>query len=315
MTDIITSYAKQVQQGNNKLLGLLAWYSVPTAAEIEYAEFVKLITDNDAPISKMKPPSPNNVFRRACSHSKLNKQVGPDDEIKCNYSFGDVSYDKTYIYKAIVEEQVDKSNHTLAHRTIADITFEKASHKIVCRRKIEDDDYATPALDTLMSDMEHFVASKGTKIHDLIIRESARRALEGPLQSVGVRPGGVVYFVSNDYADELSALDTVINSVDGADFHILPLIDDQKQRGMLRNAVEDESVGKAQELMSEIAELLESDKPVPAKKFVELQERYALMYDKMGAYSKLLNDSLTGAKTSLTLCQKQISQLSKKEMG
>lgn len=315
MANVLDSYIKQVQDGDAPILGLLCWYSVPSAAEIEYADFIKLITDTDAPISKMKPPSPNNVFRRACSFSKLTKQPGPEDDIYCDYHFGDASYDETYIYKCIVEKQIDRDNHTLAHRTIADIHFDKGTHNILCKPKIDNDDYARPALDTLMANMETFVRDKSTKVHDLIIRESARRALEGPLQSVGVRPGGVVYFVSTNHSDELTALDKVINSVSGADFHILPLVDDDKQRGMLKQAFEDESVGQTKELMSEISEILESDDGITAKKFIALQERYATLKDKMGAYSKLLDNSLAQASTTLELCNKQIAALSKKEMG
>ena len=315
MPNILDNYVKQVQKRDVELLGLLAWYSVPSTAEIEYADFIKLIADNDAPISKMKPPSPNNVFRRACSHSKLSKQPGPDDDITCNYMFRDVSYDKTYIYKALVEEQVDKDNHTLDHRVIADIHFDKGTHNILCKTKIAHDDYARPALDALMAAMEGFVQNKGTKIHDLIIRESARRALEGPLMSVGVRPGGVVYFVSTDKADELAALEAVINGVPEANFHILPLIDDSKQRDMLKEAFEEESIGQTRELMSEIAKALENSDGVPASKFISLQEQYAKMKDKMDAYKKLLNDSLTEADTTLTLANQQIVALSKKEMS
>lgn len=312
-TTVIDSYAKQIKDSGQPILGMLAWFTVPSTAEIEYADFMNLVIDNDAPITKMKQPSPNNVFRRASSHSKLRKQPGPEDEILCNYHFKDVSYDKTYIFKCLVEEQVDKANHTLDHRTIADITFTKASHRVNFTPKIAADDYAQPAYTELVKNLKDFIANKGSKMHDLVIREAARRSLEFMLK--GVRLRGGVYFVAYEYADELNALDAVINGVEEADFHMLPLVDDQKQRGMLKNAFEDESMNQAHTLMAEIAELLESDKNVPAKKFADIQMRYSLMKDKMTEYGKLLNDNLSNAHESLTICNKQLAALTQKEMS
>lgn len=313
MANVIESYAKQVKDSGQDIIGMLAWYTVPSTAEIEYADFMNLVIDNDAPITKMKQPSPNNVFRRACSSSKLLKQPGPEDDIFCNYRFRDVSYDKTYIFKCLVEEQVDRANHTLDHRTVADVTFTKASHRVSFDVKIDDDDYAQPAYQALVQNLKDFIANKGSKMHDLVIREAARRSLEYMLK--GVRLRGAVYFVAYEYADELEALDAVINGVEEADFHMLPLIDDQKQRNMLKNAFEDESMDQAHQLMAEIAELLESNKNVPAKKFADIQMRYSLMKDKMSEYGKLLNDSLSNAQESLTICNKQLAALTKKEMS
>src|SRR5690606_31537091 len=102
---------------------------------------------------------------------------------------------------------------------------------------------------------------------------------------------------------------SVINSIDLASFHMLPLIDDERQRDMLKESFEDESVGQTEELIAEVAELLKSGKGIPATKFVQYQTRYLEQKEKMEEYKKLLGDALARSNHALDIAGQQISAL------
>ena len=307
MTDFNT-YVDKINAMDTPILGMLAWYTVPTSAEIEHKQFIHLIDQHKAPIDRINIPSANNVFRRACSVATMKKQTGPTDDSSCNYTMRDAGNEPSFIFKCLVEETVDGKNHVLDHRTIADISLAKDTAKMHFECKISDDDFAWDAYSEVKHTLESFIKSKSLIMHDLVIREAARRAVEYNLLGVRVRQGGGVYFVALDKCKELESISNVINSIGAASFDMLPLVDDEKQREMLRVSFESESVGETQVLISEARELLKSDK-ITAKKFIEMQTRYASLKSKMAEYSGILNDSLDNSKEALNIASSQINAL------
>src|SRR5690606_10305664 len=213
MTQILESYREHIEKSNIPVLGMLAWFSVPKPAEIPYDDFISLIEQYEAPITKLRPPNAGNVFKRACSETKRNKQEGPRDDITCNYFVRDAGYTKEFVYKCLIEEMVDTDDHALDHRTIADIGFNKESLKVTFTPKIDSSDYAWPVYQEMKAQIENFVHEKAVVVHDYLIRESARKAVEHELRGVRVRPGGGVYFVSWERMAELEAVHSVINSI------------------------------------------------------------------------------------------------------
>ena len=302
------TYVDKINAMDTPILGMLVWYTVPVSAEISHKEFIHLIDQHKAPIDRINVPSPNNVFRRACSMAALKKQIGPTNESSCNYTMRDTGNEPSFIFKCLVEETVDGKNHVLAHRTIADISLAKDTAKIHFECKIDDNDFAWDAYTQVKDTLEGFVKGKSLVMHDLVIREAARRSVEYNLLGVRVRQGGGVYFVALDRCKELESVGNVINSIDTASFDMLPLVDDEKQREMLRVSFESESVGETQVLISEARELLKSDK-ITAKKFIEMQTRYANLKSKMATYSDILNDSLDNSKEALNIASSQINAL------
>lgn len=289
-------------------LGMLSWYSVPESCEILHSSFVELIVNNNAPINLMKPPRPDNVFKRACAKAQINK-VSKSDGVFVNYNIRDAGYDDTYVYRQAVEEMVDGNSHHLGYNVIGDIMFNKKAIHLDFSALVEESSPSFAFFEQMTKSIQQYVHDKALAMNAYSIRESARRTLEGPLSATRVRPGGGIYFVSVSKSESLMALDSVINSVENASFHILPLIDDKKQRLMLKSAFQDESIGETQRLMAEIAEVLNSNGNVSAKTFLEFQSRYSQLKDKMTEYSTILDDALDQASNSLELCNTQITNL------
>jgi hypothetical protein len=211
-----------------------------------------------------------------------------------------------------VEQVVDGKEHQLDHRVVGNMAFHKSSGRLAFADEIDSSDYAYPAYSKVKKGIESFIVTKADVIHDLPIRESARTAVEVNLEGVRIRPGGGVYFVSNDRSVELEAVNSVINAVDTASFHMLPLPDDPEQRSMLKSGIESEVHEVCGDLMDDLTEMLNSSKGVTAKKFSDALDRYNLVKKKTADFSKLLNDNLSKSETQIDIVKRQMKKLSQK---
>jgi hypothetical protein len=306
--NILDHYAKHLKDSGIPTLGMMAWYHVPNSAQMLHGEFLKLVETNDAPIKTPQVPKPADVFRRACNDSKILK-VRSGKETFYNYTMRDAGYDDGFVFRRVVEEEVDGGHHKLGFRVLGLVTFAKQGMNAAYSCEIPDDDRAIPYWDAMRHSVDDYLSQRMLNLPAIIIREAARKALETHLLGTRVRPSGGVYFVSMDKSEKLEALDYVINSVPDSSFHILPLVDDKRQREMLKQAFEDESVEETTRMIGEITELLKSDDHIPAKTFLAYQERYTFQRQKLTEYSALLSDALYRSDTALDVCNKQLVAL------
>jgi hypothetical protein len=302
-------YSQHLKDANIPTLGMLAWYYVPDSAEIPHAELLQLVETSNAPIKAPQVPKPADVFRRACNNAKTLKARSSQPDVFFNYTMRDAGYDNGFVFRIMVEEKVDSKNHSLGFRTLGLVSFSKSGVIASYSKEIDDSDEANVYWNSMRNKIDEYIRVKMLYIPAIAVRESARKALEVHLLGTRVRPGGGVYFVAIDKAEKLEALDYVINSVENSSFHILPLIDDSRQREMLKESFEDESVEEATRMISDITELLKSDNHVPAKTFIAFQERYNYQKLKMSEYSTLLNDALDKSQAALDICNAQIIAL------
>jgi len=308
MSDYFT-YSKHLKDSEVPILGMLAWYSVPESSEVNHKDFLLLVEKQNAPIKTPELPKPSDVFRRACNNSNLLKiPAGIPGEF-FNYTMRDSGYDEGFVFRTVVEERVDSKNHELGFRTIGQVIFSRESVKSKYTYEVDMDDHAVPFYQQMQSSIDKYIDSKGLTIPAIAIRESVRRALEITLTGTRVRPGGGVYFINPDKLDKLEAVDYVINNIKDSSFHILPLIDDKRQREMLKSSFEDESVEETKKLIDEITVILKNGDDISAKKFSNIHERYSSQKNRISEYKKLLNDALETSTAAVEICNKQILKL------
>jgi hypothetical protein len=303
------SYTQHLKNSDVPVLGMLAWYSVPESSEINHKEFLLLVEKKNAPIKTPELPKPADVFRRACNNAKLLKvPAGVPGEF-FNYTLRDSGYDDAFVFRTAVEERVDSKNHELGFRTIGQVIFSRESVNTTYTYDVPMDDESVKHYQQMQQSIDQYVDDKALTIPAIAIRESARRALEITLTGTRVRPGGGVYFINPDKLDKLEAVDFVINSVPNASFHMLPLVDDKRQREMLKSSFEDESIEETKRLIDDITGILKKGDDISAKKFSSLHERYTSQRDKIAEYKTLLNDALETSSAALEVCNAQIMKL------
>lgn len=305
------SYSDHLKNGDVPILGMLAWYSVPESSEISHKDYLFLIEKNNAPIKTPELPRAADVFRRACNNAKMLKVPANVPGEFFNYTMRDSGYDDGFVFRTAVEERVDSKNHELGFRVIGQATFSRESIKTHYQidDSIDPSDPAIAQFQKMQLTIDSYVDSKAETVPAIAVRESARRALEITLTGTRVRPGGGVYFISPEKLDKLESIDIVINSVPDASFHVLPLVDDKRQREMLKSSFEDESIEETKKLIDEITEILKSGSDISAKKFSQLHSRFSTQKDKLAEYKALLSDALETSSTALDVCNAQILQL------
>jgi hypothetical protein len=254
-----------------------------------------------------RPPSPVDVFRRVCSASQRKRVPGPNSTIE-NYLVRDLPADAQRVHKVLVKETVRTGGLTYETQ-LCTIDYVKALEtlEITCANG---DVTAASIAGQIRHDYE---ATKGT-INSYGVRELIRKILLD-VNATNVRgPGGGVYFVSNAHKATVDSLEQLASLIPGDVLvHSLQLLDDGKQREMLRRAYESETAEEADRVVNEMAELaaevkagrrrLDHDR---VNTYLEVLARYR---GKAREYKQLLSSSLDTADSRLDIMQGQIQEL------
>lgn len=301
-------YTQHLLEDDVPLLGFLQWYNVPGTAQVDYQTFNDLVEQHDAPLRHMPPPKLPDVFRRACNEAKMLKVSGGNDT-HMNYTMRDAGHDDDCVYRNLVEEQLDANNHELGYRELAQAIFTRDTGDVTFVWKIDPDDPAASVVKVLEAQVQNFMENRAGLLPAIQVREAIRKALEITLSGLRVRPSGGVYFLSLDKADAIQSLLIVCNALDQCSLHLLPLVDDAKQRHMVKEAFESESVEATTELIGEIMELKSKGNKIPATQFLKIRERYAEQVSKMEQYKGILQSGLDQSQATLELAEGHLRDL------
>lgn len=294
-------------------LGRLVWYTVTQDVNVDHSEFCKLMLVTYEGVDTGKPklpkvPRQRDVFKRACTEAERRKVPSDKEGVYYNYMVRPAGTDTDNVWRVVVREAVDASGHELDYTEFIRVNYNAQSKQISFEEltDISEDD----TLESIKQEIRSYFHLWMNRLTAYTIRELARNNLERNMGAIKVRSSGGVYFVSEEFADQLEALETVINSLDdGTNFHSLPLLDDGKQREMLRAAFEEESVGECDRLIGEMTEILKSDKKITKDRFVQFKVEYDLMRRKVVDYSDLLDEKLDHTSTSLAIVKKTMTKL------
>lgn len=290
----LTEYQQRTDSYNNDLyLGRIVWYALSEQSYVNHGIFCQQIHD-----SGMGWPMPGvvrepDLFRRVTTDAQRRRVPTDNPNTFINYNFREVGKDGDHIWRQLVAETVDFNGRRLDYRVIAEVVFTRSPLAI-------NDNLFEDALDgmpvsvlpetlAIIANVRNAFNAQWNLLTPYTLREYVRRTLRQTGATV-LRDG--VYFVREDHAEQVAALDTIINAIPGAMLHSLPLIDDRKQRDMLRQAFEDESVGEIDKLINEVTELTRSDKKITSNRFGEYLSRYNDLRAKVVEYSDLLDTAM-----------------------
>lgn len=294
-------------------LGFLCWYSVPGKCESTFEEFKQLIEDTGAPIHLARPPKPTNVFRRGCTTAQKNhrKVATAIPDSFYNYTIRETGSDDQKLYRKMVREEIDQEGHTLDFVELGDVTFIRETGRIKHQATLQG--ASDPMFNEIVNEVREFVRENAFTVTAYQIREGIRHALEGgKVRAVRVNPNGGVYFVNATKAETLSQIEHLCSKLEGVTFELPPLLDDGKQRELLRTAFQEESVGALQELSAQALEIAENDGTITEDKWIKMRLDYEDQRDRVREYKALLNDALGESQASLEICEQQILNLRKK---
>lgn len=298
-------------------LGRICWYSVPESLKVGHLEFVRdLVGLGLDQYHLPHAPRAVDVFRRASKKVQGKEPIG--NGLSANYLVRDINSTSSEVHRVLVREIVDAQNEKLWFDTVANLTFSRASNHVNTQ-------YTPPATVTIPG-WDHTVEHRcrvieegkldevranyglnSTYLTAYVVRETIRKILYR-LNATVMRDG--VYFVAESKAAELAALENLVETLDGASFHSLPLLDDNKQRDMLKTAFVDDSIGQIDDLIGRIGAIMRREgQQITAARYADLQVARTELADKAQAYTGLLETSLSETEVRLQMLDQQLWEL------
>lgn len=307
---VFTEYASHVQNlDRDTWLGMLSWYTVAEDLRVPHDDMKALLEKVGLSAHMPRVPSDSDVFRRTCSAAQRKRVPTDDPGVFENFLVRDPGSNDDNLCRRIVREQVDASNRRLSYVEVGEACFDRATGDIRTDLFAPGDPVAREILATIRCG---YLADRRT-LNGYAVRELIRRVLVGA-NATNVRyPGGGVYFLSVVHATTVAALEDMAAELgSNVSVHSLPLLDDKKQRLMLRQAFEAESVDRANALATEIADLLKGDKEISPDRYATYLTALTDLKAKLAEYSDLLETGLHSTGASLSILQSQVVALLRK---
>lgn len=311
----LSDYVDQAEKiGKDAWLGSLVWYSV-IEAMIPHADVLKALEDSgltDLVHESLLPRCPKDfdVFLRVSSNAGLKKVpvTGSPDKVR-NYLIREVSRESAVIVRRLVCETKDAKAKDLSYNTdLCDVEFNRDTSTIKTRwlsPSAQFDPNVNSIVETIRSE---FKAQRG-RLNAYAIRELLRK-LVLHFGGTCVREGGGVYFLQQSRASEIEALEKFVSLLPGyATFHPMPLVDDSKQRDMVKRAFEADTCDTIHRTLGEIEEWLTSGKKISVDKYGKMLAEYREVKDRTTGYADLLETGLIETHSALDLYELQLKQL------
>jgi uncharacterized protein YukE len=284
---------------NEMFLGRLTYYAITEASHVDHGEFCRALINNG--LDRNLPPVPRavDVFKRSCTAAQRRRVPTDDPNIFVNYNIREVGKDSMNVWRTLVAETVDTAGHTLGYEELFELHFSRdpngaaarVNGTIAVKPLIEDHEVRYPDAQIIVQTVVDSYQNQNNMLTPYAIREFVRKSLRS-LHSTAIRDG--MYFVKEAHAAEIAAFETIINDLPGGSMmHSLPLIDDRKQRAMLRKAFEDESVGEIDRMLGEIRDIMsKGSQKITSDRFADFKVQYDSLKEKAAEYADLLETSL-----------------------
>lgn len=311
MSTTFAEYAAKARLADTQIvLGSLVYYTVE-ALSISHDELVAHL--ERLGLDDSKPPKPNDadVFRRVSSAAARKRVSTGRSDSHQNFLIRELNRAGGNVNRRIVCETVDLKGRKLDYQELVQLDFNGITGNLTTQRMTEcvkGDDECETAVAIATEIQEHYKASRGC-LDSYGVRELIRKTLLS-LNATCVKPGsGGLYFAMADRIDKIMALEELADAVDGVSVHSLPLLDDTKQRAMLRRAVEVESIEEIDRTVGELGDLVQAGTEISHARFAELQRRYSAIVDKTKEYASLLEESSATTEIRLNIFGRKMAQI------
>lgn len=311
MTTQFTDYAARLRAGDPDIfLGSLVWYSVYDDAKITHGDLQKLLTEVGLDAYTPHAPKDLDVFRRVCTAALRHRKRIPttNPEVFENYLIRDVQRANSNVCKQIVRESVDANNRRLAYEPMLEVCFHNLTSQVTSKIV----SVATSADEQLVARQiadeinVNFLAARNT-MNGYAIRELIRRVLVSSAGTL-VRTGGGVYFIMRQHGGNVASLERMAARINGTSVHSLPLLDDAKQRKMVKEAFEAETVGEVDRALVEIDKLLAGPE-ITETRFQSVFGEMKGLVDKCEEFSDLLEEQMGNADFRIKMYKSKLRAL------
>lgn len=277
------------------LLGRLLWFTVPESTLLDYQKTLDELGRQDLTRALPLPPKDYDTFRRITSDAEKAKvphfQAGVQLDMVENWMVRDVSSDEKEIVRRAVVELRDAKNQKLAYEEVVDMVFVKPTGSQTNGRLRFDwisNPTDWPFADQMVQQVRARYNQERGKLASGVVRSWLTKTIRS-MGGVACRPNGGVYFLEETLADQVETLEAFClkHLPNGGECAVVPLIDSDKQREMIRRSIERETIGSIEEITQEINEIRREGK-LTSNRYVDIQRRVKAVKAKQGKYMTML---------------------------
>lgn len=298
------AYRNQVSQAKDAYLGHVVLWDVSDLS-VKHS-FVKAELDRvGLGAMVFGPPNDADLFRRTFSNGQRRKHATADPQITEQLLIRTVSATSERIVRRVVSELVDAGGETLSYQEVHQIEYNLNHPDRLVTDELEPNLNAAKLIDELRAEYE---ANQGC-VNGNAIRGIISRTLSACLATNLRGRAGGAYFVSDDHVGMVRALEEFAGTISEVRVNSFPLVDDRKQRAMVKRAIDEDMSTNLERAMVELGEVLMSGETISQRKFATLSGKVAEIKAKAQEYSALLQTSVTGSQDRLDILQGQISAL------
>lgn len=306
-TNLLDAHVRQQNALDKALfLGRLAWYSIPEC-RVSHAQVVQSLTSVGLGLVLPQVPKDFDIFRRVSTQAAKKKvPVANVPGVFENFLVREVAgRGEDIVTRRIVAERIDRKAKKLDYNVdLFDIEFNKATAVITIKQLSQT---AEPTAHAITQEIQQEFLAQRQMLNAYAIREFVRKLLLG-WGATCVRDG--VYFVAEDMAAEVEKLEQMVNGLpNDAFFHSMPLIDDGKQREMVKRAFQIETADAIDAQMTEINEIHASGKEITIDRYSRILSDFQNLTKKTEGYRELLDVELGETDSRLLLFQTAVVQL------
>jgi hypothetical protein len=295
----------------SKFIGAICWFTV-NESNVVRDEVEKLFLDRNLDERFIpNPVKPVDAFRRATSRHDLTYPVG--DRQDATLYFEEVDFDEERVIQHLFRKVRDRQKVELTHSQVGEAIFYRQSRKAK-RNGVGGESVAFSLKRSQLNDTEYDQANKLIEtVHNSYERNKGyltSQALRGmvrdyvvSLNAISVRPSGGVYFVHRSRTDTVNLLAEVVTQLgEGSMLHMLPLVDNEQQRGMLTEAFQDEVDDECNRLLKLVGDINDEHKgTVPARKYAQLRAALDDTMERAEEYTKVLGLAQNRAANSIDM--------------
>jgi len=289
---------------NEDVIGRLLWYTITSEISITLDDLTRAF--DAAGVDHRYLPraiSPRDAFRRATKAAEVNRaKLAPGKYL--NILVREVKQTGKAIVRQMVREVVDSENVRLEYTPIANL---KLDGDVYGKDMLESFTY--PEEDVAMLRVENAYNLCQERYSDRHVREMIANIMRG-MNPVNMRPSGGVYFVPEMHKDTMRAMGDMLGYIsDKNKFFAMEVINRPEHKAEVAECFEEQTIKDCERLISDMAELLKSDRKVTQKAAVGYMEEIKRLKENADKYEETLQFEILKCRSSMEIAGEQAFKL------
>ena len=298
---------------DSMVLGNLLFYSL-SDMKVSESDLCTVFTQCNLPVDYIRKISPSDVFRRATSSVKNSTVFIPDPttglNLKMKIDVDEVRCDDQGIKRIIGVKRINEANEEVSYDQMGVAVFDRAHPTLSNFYTVHPYDGITDCEDIMLKIEQNF--NDWCVFHTKDTVRNIVNRIVNDTHPVSLTPTGLCKFIPKSHTDLLYGLKEAVTELQvygqssGNFMEIIPVIDTEEQRNLIKNASELELKDNLFAFTQELKEVLQNRSVLPAKTVTSYLNRFKVLKEQVDDYEGLLGNYLGFLRTQIAEATKLI---------